>query len=64
MLLVDASRPFLCALCGMSSPSALVSSLLGASAGKAMEMVVIGGRGKGEGGFRAPKETPNVSIRI
>ncbi len=45
VLLVDASGPCLCAFCGLSSPSALVSSLLGASAGKAMGNVVIGGRG-------------------
>lgn len=45
VLLVDASRPLLRALCGLSSPSALVSSLLGPSAGKAMETVVIGEKG-------------------
>lgn len=45
VLLVDASRPLLCALCGLSSPSALVSCVLDPSAGKAMGIVVIGGKG-------------------
>ena len=42
LLLVDASGPLFCALCVMFSRSALVSSLLGPSAGDAMGIMVIG----------------------
>ena len=45
VLVVDASRRLCRALYGLSSPSALVSSLLGPSAGLAMGIVVIGGNG-------------------
>lgn len=58
VLVVEASRALLCALRGTFSRSGLVSSLLGASAGNAIRIVVIGGWGDGEMGGISAEERP------
>ena len=45
VLLVDVSRPLFGALYVLYPPSALVSSFLDSSAGNAIEIVLIGGKG-------------------